>query len=678
MQKYYSYNYYYSNKPHTDVYFISAIAKNPDIITNLKNIQEKTNLFIRFAKSLRIFDTQFMALVTKKIQRQTTYTLEHIRQIITTVGADILIELPKIIDDSKLGYDISTIIIDFSKEIFACLSNLYQVPTLNIFSDNDRIINGRPTIKNITYVQKNKIYDEYQFVTQSIINRTQKMFYIFLLYLSDIYRKIYPVYKSKYDQIISDIENEIGKSKIFNLSWLRDAFNEYIKNNETMLEYFDTVMPDIFTKFTDNSNSTSIKFILVSANMYKQNHQIYDDADLLLSKISPYTSPNIIELYNSEINNYKNLTELDDKINETINQNKIQLDNEINQFDTLIQTISLVMFNSEYKKYPFVSNNKLRNSASETIKNIELIRALTIEKLYDIVNKNNSLILSLAQINNYQTFKIVIDKLIKSKPFVPKFYKRISFGLAEYYYDILDSVRICIMSKPFDQLLPIEKYLYEYHYIQIQRCYQLFKWLIKDYLPMKQAADMKNKVTTSIIRKKIDPFKTMNDINMVFLEFQGLRKYLDDYSAVVMDKVQLHLRINDFENKDANKKLIVDASNRGIQENQVDFMLDTDPYSNIYRKRWDMDPAQLVFSNKRGNVLQINFDLLEKIEKYKNPQSTKIFGELYNQTYQRWKNNQGIDFQNVFTIHSNFQIQILSANICRLAQILSTIKVPLL
>nr|URM62128.1 ankyrin repeat domain containing protein [Mimivirus sp.] len=112
-----------------------------------------------------------------------------------------------------------------------------------------------------------------------------------------------------------------------------------------------------------------------------------------------------------------------------------------------------------------------------------------------------------------------------------------------------------------------------------------------------------------------------------------------------MDKVQLHLRINDFVSKNYNNELNNLSMTTG---KDVNFLLDVDPTNQEYNRRWET--GKLIFINENnGNNLKINFDLLDQINKFNNPDKSKDFGIYYSSTYRKMKPVPlGIDFERIY------------------------------
>ncbi len=474
----------------------------------------------------------------------------------------------------------------------------------------------------------------------------------FGLYLTDIYKVVFKNVKQEMINTMQNINQALGIISVTDFGKIRECFETYTTGKTFQPVLFDdTAEPANTITDPPNANTNNIKAIILMPDSYQANKSQINDIDSVFHSVTDNVDPDLYKIYETENDNYGKLIETNSNINKFLSEFKNDILNKIEKLRNISTTINQVMFNDYFKRYAFVNNAQLMESLETIINNYETIWTMIEQKIVDIINKNNYHVLTLSQINNYQAFKSAINKLIDNKAIVNKFYKRMSFGLIEYYYDIMDTILACLESKNFEDMSDLEAYLYQYHYIQIKRCHALFKWIRQEYQREKQAQDDINIQALSpgtpyqrILKFKIEPTNTLGDVNSVFLEFQGLRRFLDEYSAIAMDKVQLHLRINDFVYKSYNDELVASANGRN-----VDFMLDEDPFKDSYVQKWD--DGDLVFINdKNGNNLKINFDLLQQIYEYNNPTSLpRNFDAYYTATYRRMKPTaRGIDFQRIY------------------------------
>ncbi len=107
-----------------------------------------------------------------------------------------------------------------------------------------------------------------------------------------------------------------------------------------------------------------------------------------------------------------------------------------------IDSINLVMFNKEFKKYAYMSIDGMKQHAADLLEQYDVINSMIEQKIFSVIDKQKNYLLRSAQINNYMAFKNLIKKKINGKSIVNLYYKRMSFGLVEFYYDILTRIII--------------------------------------------------------------------------------------------------------------------------------------------------------------------------------------------------------------------------------------------
>lgn len=437
---------------------------------------------------------------------------------------------------------------------------------------------------------------------------------------------------------------------------IQQAFTAYYEKHIGFVETvfsstFELTDIDTTGATIDNANTDAMRFILFSPQL-PDKKKLIDEISGFIKNVTTKIQYNLFTTYQDETNNYKKLIDEEISLRKSISRHKIYVQEKTQKLKTIVDTISEVMFSDSYKNYPFVDNTKLLTYVSDVIDNFEAIIKMIENKVYSLVSKNNHHILTLSQINNYNAFKAAINKIINNSPTITKYYKKISFGVIEYYYDVIYTIVQCLESKPFDNMSDVESYLYQHHYIQLKRCCALFDWLRHDYFYQKLAEDAINKSTSppgkkfyTILNKKIVTLMTTGDVNRVFQEFHGIRRYLDEYSTTIMDKVQLHLRINDFVDTDYNKKI----DRLGIDSGRdLSFVKDTAPDSEDYLTRWD--DKELIFINYDNN-LKINFGLLSRIDDIRNSGEEKPYNLYYSAVYNRMNpiaTAPGIDFERIY------------------------------
>lgn len=417
------------------------------------------------------------------------------------------------------------------------------------------------------------------------------------------------------------------------------------ENNKTIYAF----IKDIYNKKEDERNNMEI--IIINSCKYTSDKQWILDIHDAIIDITNSIKNNLHEYYDNEKRNYEELLEMEKKILNTLNFYNKSIDDNTKNIKFVIDAIYQVMFNEHYKKMAFIENNKLLEHLEKTIKNYETTIEMIKQKIYDIETRSNENQLRLAQFNNHASYKILVNKLIQNKNIVDKVYKQMSFGVVEYYYDVLDAIIYCLENKRFVDMSDVESYLYIYHYITIKRCHKLFEWIRLDYIRHKQDEELKNlsssgKEYVPLMKKKIQLSKTKGDVGVVFIEFQGIREYLDKYNAIAMDKVQVHLRINDFVSTKYNDEMKAKFSSNP----DYPMLLDNAITSDEYQLNWKS--GKILFSNYReGNTLDVNFDILKDIDrKFVNPTGpAKDFKLYYNDVYSRMEPNRvGIPFNRIY------------------------------
>nr|AEX62634.1 kinesin-like protein [Moumouvirus Monve] len=655
------YNNYYTNIANTSsqIYIILSVMNNigsKNILPLLNNIDNESGRLIDF---INVLEPYFEPTYIRNKLISLSVPDNILKPDLVRILNDFMISIISDLQLSLQSVNMNNLFKQISSELesgnskvanYIINTDMSTTSTLNL--SPPRILSSPSITKNIIDSAGTFIQNEYEAQIQLSLNNNDP-FPIFILFVADIYRTIFNPLRDNLRERMRNINNNINNTNVSDLDSLREYYREYFQTKKFNDALFaGNELSQIINKPTNNNNDVNIKYILISPQEYQNNRIIVDDINDTYSSITQNIKPNLYEFYESEHDNYLNLTNTEADLSRIIFnfRNNIQ-----DKMITLRETTSImnqVMFNNYFKQYAFINNSKLLQHVENIVDDYETILRLTEQKIQDIITKNNYHILTLSQINNYQAFKSSINKTINNRSIVSKFYRRMSFGLIEYYYDILDSIVTCLDSKSFEDMSDIEAYLYQYHYIQLKRCYNLFRWIRQDYQRSKQQSDEINisklapgEKYESILKYKIQTLRTTGDVNSVFLEFQGLRKYLDEYSAVAMDKVQLHLRINDFVSRSYNDELRSLALTSG---RNVDFLLDVDPTSQEYTRR--LETGKLIFINSNnGNNLKINFDLLERIYEFNNPGQRRNYSLYYGPTYRKMKPvANGIDFERIY------------------------------
>ncbi|QGR54059.1 hypothetical protein [Moumouvirus maliensis] len=654
------YNNYYTNIANTSsqIYIILSLMNNigsTNVLPFLNNIDDESNRLIDFINviepyfdSTYIRDKLMILSVPDKIQKPDLIRI--LNDFMISIISDLQISLQSV-NMNSLFRQISSELENGNSKVVDYINNTdASIPSTLIISP-PRILSSPNITKNIIDSAGIFIQNEYESQIQlSLANNDP--FPIFILFIADIYRTIFNPLRDNLRDRMRNINSNIINTNISDLDSLREYYRRYFESKKINNIFTGDELSQIIQPVSNNNNDVNIKYILISPIEYQNNRIIVDDINDTYSSITRSIKPNLYKFYKNEHNNYLNLMSIESNLSKIIFNFKNDIQDKMIILREITNIINQVMFDDYFKQYAFINGSKLLQHVENIVDKYEIIFRLTEQKIQDIVTKNNYHILTLSQINNYQAFKSSINKTINNRSIVSKFYKRMSFGLVEYYYDILDSIVTCLDNKSFEDMSDIEAYLYQYHYIQLKRCYNLFRWIRQDYQGNKQQKDEINMSKLApgekyepILKYKIETLRTTGDVNSVFLEFQGLRKYLDEYSAVAMDKVQLHLRINDFVSRSYNDELKSLESTSG---RNVDFLLDVDPTSQEYTRR--TETGKLIFiNNNNGNNLKINFDLLEKIYEFNNPGQSRNYSLYYGPTYRKMKPvANGIDFERIY------------------------------
>ena len=666
-----NHNQYYSNldqpstnQPSTDIYTVMIMVKQDQqhIIDSLRNVAIQTENLLNVEKILLKYLKQiYISNYIKSIIRSTKKTSptinyndimqKTIEELITNIKTDFMGSIPQPI----------LIEINSAKTKFTNVQNVI---------DNEYQPENKPTefvkntiLKSPNFVLSQGIYTKVESTSNIknnyyyIINSdwdTDKKINNFVIYtLTILYRGIVKGIINYITETIPEkIVIEIRNTKCVALEKIYELISKYILHRKYIKKYCNSCVLPQLNGIPDTNKIISI---IYDPLVYQNNKIEIDKIDKILrEKITYFVGENLIKYYKAELKLYEKFYDLNKNLKNKIDDIKMNIQDRNSQLKNIIDVITMIMFNDNYKNFAFVDLKKIREYTSQISENFEIIQQMVEQSIYSLINKEKKHVLASTQINNHMAFKILVKKTINNKPLVENVYKRMSFGLIEYYYDILSRIIDCWGDKPFDNMGDIEQYLYEYHFIQIMRCFELFKWIrtvfqikkiSEDNAYIKTLSPPERKTHINVLKQKIYPLETSGDILSVFTEFIGLRRYLDQYSAVAMEKVQLHLRINDFEDVTYNNSV----KNKYQKKTGFDykFLQDVDPNTNAdtYDDRWDNNG--MLFTNGKGtNILKVNFDLLDKIYKIDNPGRSKDYGVFYQSTYAHEKN--GIPFERIY------------------------------
>lgn len=649
---------YYSNINHGSnrVYVILLVTKKDkveDIIIPLKEVATITNSVVDLTNILdkylsKEFINDLVNIKPNPIDRN--ILKDYIKLMIDNFTAEFKADLERI-GMQNLYQDSIKLINPLQEDILKWIDSGDEYGITFRISRNNLmdLSNDNPFTRKLLLTKKATM-GNYQYYTTSIVDdNISDIPIIFNLVLTDIYRELFSkVLMLDLDTKMKSINNLIISTKIFDFSRYSQAFFSFFVTKKINDLYLSNGYLSNLIKIPSKINNDQIKAVLYGSDVYVKNNTSINEINDVLSSVLKYISIDLSNFFQKEIINYNNLLTMDVNLRASIKQNQQSVQEQIQKIKLMLDIISLVMFNQYYKKYAFINSSDLPIYVAEVVDNFETIWRMIETKLRNIITRNNRHLLTLGQINNYLAFKATIGKTINNNAIVKKFYRKISFGIVEYYYNILDSILKCLESKPFEEMSNIESYLYKYQYIQIKRCFELFRWLNLEFKKNKQQEDLIKKSAIPVLQKKIIIEETGQDVGLVFTEFHGLRKYLDDYSAVVMDKVQLHLRINDFADTSYNNILKMETSSKGAD--YYDLLKDTNPLTEPVKYQEKFDTNGLMFDNADNDrTLHVNFPLLQKIHNINNPlQPDKRFDIYYQSTWNKMESGAGIEFERIY------------------------------
>lgn len=652
--------YYRNSGKSTDVYTLIAIIDEntyPIIEPEFKRIETATNKIVRLVDMSEELLSPFyirdeldhgigiMTGSNKKKEKLIEVLTNYRNFFMDKIGsqfnrAEFLSEFA-VVDPIILNY-FNDIIVDINTNSSRPMTDPRNVP--------DRIISNGNYDSAINLLNHPNKTEDYQFLAKDFY-QTGNIDDIIKMFITDAYQIIFDRILNMLDDYMAELDINIQNTMIVNFTTFREVFKTYFTTKHISTLLNPNYLESSISIVGSDDNDVYVKYMLFAEDKYSRSKDLIDDVDNVISTTLEHVKENLVRYYSKEMDTYQKLIKLDKNQSMLVNQIRFDISSRISKLRNIVQTISRVMFNDQFKKYAFVNNTRLLEHLGNAIGNYETIINMIQSKIYSIVTKNNRHILTLAQINNYQAFKSTINKTINGQNVVTNFYRTMSFGIAEFYYDILKSIMECMESTDFDKMRNVEAYLYEYHYITIRRCYNLFKWIRLDYVPLKESEDEGKLVGTytPIIAKKIRTMDTRGDINSVMLEFHGLKKYLDDYNAVIMDKVQIHLRINDFNLipliEEYNNKIKRKALQNGTNQDDLEYAIDYDVRDAKYLNKWKKN--KIVFSNKNNNM-RVNFDAMDKIYRFDNGIS-KEFNVYYQDLYQKMQApNTGIEFNRIY------------------------------
>jgi len=300
-------------------------------------------------------------------------------------------------------------------------------------------------------------------------------------------------------------------------------------------------------------------FIFKNPNITNEEKKQLDHAETTLEaltsllKVSEDDNKSLSKFLRQESEIVKDIISTNVNAQEIVKTERDNIENKILEFTYVSSIITQVMFNKYYAQTPFMELGKLNKYLYKIIEHYTSSQKKIKDRLMNMMDMNQEYTIRKKQVDSYLLFLGVAGKKIKGSTSDSKFYLRMGFGLIDYYWDVIHNILDCMNNKKkmvYDDFSEIEKYFYLYHWITIQQCYKLFGWIRDVYMPLKAKEEIDSGVKVPAkeryIMKKIELESLAGPVGQIFSKFQAIRENLDQYQSVVMQKVSIHLRINDF------------------------------------------------------------------------------------------------------------------------------------
>lgn len=403
----------------------------------------------------------------------------------------------------------------------------------------------------------------------------------------------------------------------------------------------------------NNTSKVALNFILKNGNKDDWSEPKFSiktvSAFSTLKMLSTNVKTIIADNFEIEKNNIQKIISLDYELKLRMVTDKKNIIEKQYELKELMSIISRIMFQPYFINEPFLGSDLVLEHVSRIGKTYEQISTALKKRLYSIIDTQSDRMLDKSRQANYTGFLALMGKQIGEEKKTKKVYKQMSFTLIELYRDIIKIILDCINEKPHRKLSPLNAYLSECHYIVLNRCYKLFDWIIREYLPPKikqneqeQISDMRKPVgertydgkTQDIMRKKLQLLSTSGDAQSIFIEFNSVKEYIDKYKTLVMPPVSVYLRINDWEIKphDTNNPTYNDYDARSIE------------YYDLYKNK------KLVFSNddeSAPNKLKVYAENIP-IKQGADPATYHTdITERYQSVFKTVQDKGGIEFQKI-------------------------------
>lgn len=188
-------------------------------------------------------------------------------------------------------------------------------------------------------------------------------------------------------------------------------------------------------------------------------------------------------------------------------------------------------------------------------------------------------------------------------PVSDKQYSRLSFGVVEYYLDVVNKLLGCIGRKTRDQYNDVESYFYLIHYLALHRIQATLSWIHR-------WGQERVLTDPEVLSKKIDVARLSGELAAGIYQFNSLWELLSTYASRAISKFQVHIRINDYQKESVDQAIRDYATSKGIPPANQDKYLTLKPRTPDYEQ--SRQRGEYMFGNQ-GNSLTVQMPFLRQI-----------------------------------------------------------------
>jgi len=357
-----------------------------------------------------------------------------------------------------------------------------------------------------------------------------------------------------------DIENPFNK-----FQYLTNELNKILDN----LNSDNRSSPSIFeiTTFgSDDVKSFSFENDVAGANANSK--KLYDDVQKYNEVIGIY-----VELNQRYFYNQTETSHIVEKLNSRL---KILRD--------FYNESTAIIFTKVFITTPFIQSDTVSKYLGNMMIMQQESQNMIKHNLYTMINlKNNWDFLE------FQEKAFLVSSVYATKHPIREIsiYVYISFGVIDYYIDILRKLLTCL-NRHVDSMNVFEQYLYKTHYISLNRIYEMFKWIQDKYKPYYNETEKNN---PERFLYKISVADCNHNVSIIFSEFNSIRPMIDDYTSIYANKVSVHLYINDY--GPSVNGVVQDALTEGYDRDDKVFVNGTGNDSNSLKIKFDKISSDL-------------------------------------------------------------------------------------